>query len=105
VQGLLRDISIYKVCRIFLVILGVPYEHFETSIMTYIRLVSSQAENLCDQFVDLRCYEGFKYAFLMMRNFNPKKEDISEYSGYLMNCLERCLQKVRNQLEITKGWE
>lgn len=62
--------------------------------MSYIRLLAANNEQNPDKFLSLRCYDGFKSAFLITRNFNPKKEDIGQYSSYLLESLSRCLHKV-----------
>ena len=57
--------------------------------------MANQNMNKVDYFIPLKCYEGFKHAFLCIRSFNPKKENIEDYSEYLLDSLELCLKKVK----------
>lgn len=74
---------------------AVPKSEFETSIMNLIRKTVANCQECEDEFKNLKCYEGFKYAFKILRKFNPKNEEIEKYSIYLLESLESCLQKVK----------
>ena len=62
--------------------------------MIHIRKQVAQNEESEDHFGKLKCYEGFKYAFKILRRFNPKKEQIEAYSLYLLDALKSCLKRV-----------
>lgn len=64
--------------------------------MTLIRHTAAQNAQQYDHFQTLKCYEGFKYAFLVTRRMNPRSESLKEYSGYLLSSLTKCLKRVGN---------
>lgn len=73
-----------------------PYAEFETSLLTLIRHTAGQFAQRPDEFQPLRCYEGFKYAFLVTRRLDSRRESLEEYSNYLLSSLEKCLRRVGN---------
>ena len=50
-----------------------------------------------EEFLSLSCYEGYKYAFRIIKSFNPEIESITTYASYLKTQLKLCLEKSQNK--------
>lgn len=55
----------------------------------------AKSEDL-EEFLSIRCYEGYKYSFKKIKPYDAQTQLREEYSEYLKDQLQSCMKQVNN---------